>query len=99
MKKMMMSEKSRRNMDNFFQINTLAKMKGDTRLPYFDERYFIERIQHGDTEAFNPLVQKYHPKIYTHIFGHLKFGKRKDAEHTQSSPRTKSERCGSQNGI
>ena len=47
-------------------------MKGDTRLPHFDERHFIERIQHGDTEAFNPLVQKYHPKIYTHIFGRIK---------------------------
>ena len=38
----------------------------------FDEYTLIERIQHGDTEAFNPLVQKYHSKIYTHIFGRIK---------------------------
>ncbi len=38
----------------------------------FDEYTLIERIQHGNTEAFNPLVQKYHPKIYTHILGRIK---------------------------
>ncbi len=38
----------------------------------FDEYTLIEHIQHGNTEAFNPLVQKYHPKIYTHILRRVK---------------------------
>ena len=42
-------------------------MKGNTKVPHVDERHFIERTQHGDTEAFSPLVRKYYPKIYTHI--------------------------------
>ena len=47
-------------------------MKGDTRLPHFDERHFIERTQHGDTEAFTPLVKTYQPRLYTHILGRIK---------------------------
>lgn len=37
-----------------------------------DEHTLIRHVQHGDTEAFNPLVQKYYPKIYNHILGNLK---------------------------
>ena len=33
----------------------------------FDERSHIRRTQSGNTEAFNALVQKYHPRLYTHI--------------------------------
>lgn len=47
-------------------------MKGDTRLPHFNERYFIERTQHGDTEAFTPLVTTYQSRLYTHILGRIK---------------------------
>ena len=43
-----------------------------TLITYHDEKHFIERTQYGDTDAFNSLVQKYHPKIYTHIFGRIK---------------------------
>ena len=39
---------------------------------HFNEKHFIERTQQDDTEAFNPLGQKYHPKIYTHILGRVK---------------------------
>jgi len=38
----------------------------------FDETHFIERTQHGDTEAFNPLVVKYHCHVYNHILGNVK---------------------------
>ena len=41
-------------------------------MPHFDERYFIERTQHGDTEAFTPLVTTYQPRFYTHILGRIK---------------------------
>ena len=41
-------------------------------MPHFDERHFIERAQHGDTEAFTPLVTTYHPRLYTHILGRIK---------------------------
>ena len=43
-----------------------------TLITYRDEKHFIERTQYGDTDAFNSLVQKYHPKIYTHILGRVK---------------------------
>ena len=33
-----------------------------------DDLHRIRRAQQGDTEAFGPLVDKYHPKIYTHIY-------------------------------
>ena len=33
----------------------------------FDESHLIDHTQHGDTDAFGPLVRKYHPRIYTHI--------------------------------
>ena len=36
-------------------------------MPHFDEKHLITRIQHGDIKAFNPLVRKYQPKIYTFI--------------------------------
>ena len=32
----------------------------------------IERTQWGETEAFSPLVRKYHPRLYTHINGRVK---------------------------
>ena len=32
-----------------------------------DEKQLITRTQNGDSEAFNPIVVKYHPKIYAHI--------------------------------
>lgn len=38
----------------------------------FDERQLIIRAQQGNSEAFNPLVRKYHPKIYTYILGRIK---------------------------
>ena len=41
-------------------------------MPDFDEKHFIERTQQDDIEAFNPLVRKYHLKIYTHILGRVK---------------------------
>ena len=33
----------------------------------FDERSLIRRTQNGNAEAFNALVRKYHPRLYTHI--------------------------------
>ena len=32
-----------------------------------EEHLFIECVQHGDSDAFDPLVRKYHPRVYTHI--------------------------------
>ena len=32
-----------------------------------DEHSLIQATKHGNTQAFNPLVQKYQPKIYTFI--------------------------------
>lgn len=37
-----------------------------------DEEQLITRTQHGDSEAFNPLVVKYQSRIYTHILGRIK---------------------------
>ncbi len=37
-----------------------------------DEKQLITRTQHGDSEAFNPLVLKYQSHIYTHILGRIK---------------------------
>ena len=37
-----------------------------------DEKQLITRTQHGDSEAFNPLVVKYQLRIYTHILGRVK---------------------------
>lgn len=37
-----------------------------------DEKQLITRTQQGDPEAFTPLVRKYHPKLYTYIFGRIK---------------------------
>jgi len=37
-----------------------------------DEKQLITRTQHGDSEAFNPIVVKYQPRIYTHILGRVK---------------------------
>ncbi|MDD9974943.1 MAG: hypothetical protein OXU27_13100 [Candidatus Poribacteria bacterium] len=41
-------------------------------MPHFNERHFIERTQHGNTEAFTPLVTTYQPRLYTHILGRIK---------------------------
>ena len=41
-------------------------------MPHFDERHFIERTQHGDTEAFTPLVTTYQSRLYTYILGRIK---------------------------
>ncbi len=38
----------------------------------FDETHFIHRTQLGNTEAFNPLVVKYHRHVYNHILGNVK---------------------------
>lgn len=38
----------------------------------FDERQLIASVQQGDLQAFNPLVRKYHSKIYTYILGRIK---------------------------
>ena len=32
-----------------------------------DEKHLITRTQSGDPEAFTPLVEKYHDRLYTHI--------------------------------
>lgn len=37
-----------------------------------DEKQLIKRTQNGDSEAFNPIVVKYQPRIYTHILGRIK---------------------------
>ena len=37
-----------------------------------DETSLITRTQHGDTEAFSPLVVEYYPRVYTHILGRVK---------------------------
>lgn len=39
-----------------------------TELNDFDEQELVARAQNGDTEAFNPLVRKYQPKIYNLIY-------------------------------
>ena len=41
-------------------------------MSHFNERHLIERTQHGDTEAFTPLVTTYQPRLYTHILGRIK---------------------------
>lgn len=45
--------------------NTLA---AHTKLNISDEEDLITRTQNGDTEAFNPLVRKYQPRIYNFIY-------------------------------
>ncbi len=45
--------------------NTLA---AHTELNSLDEEELIARTQKGDTEAFNPLVRKYQPRIYNLIY-------------------------------
>ncbi|MDE0468281.1 MAG: sigma-70 family RNA polymerase sigma factor [Candidatus Poribacteria bacterium] len=37
-----------------------------------DEKQLITRTQHGDTEAFTPLVTTYQSRLYTHILGRIK---------------------------
>ena len=37
-----------------------------------DENTLITRAQHGEVEAFDPLVRKYHRRLYTHIHGRVK---------------------------
>lgn len=37
-----------------------------------DEKHCIERSQAGDTDAFSPLVDQYHARIYTHIHGRVR---------------------------
>lgn len=39
-----------------------------------EKKYLIEATQAGDSDAFNPLVRKYHRKIYTHIRRRVKDG-------------------------
>ena len=41
-------------------------------MPHFNERHFIQRTQHGDIEAFTPLVTTYQSRLYTHILGRIK---------------------------
>ena len=38
----------------------------------FDEHIYILHTQQGDTEAFTPLVEKYHSRVYIHILGRVK---------------------------
>ena len=38
----------------------------------FDEKQLITRTKQGDTDAFNPLVRKYQPRIYTFISQQVK---------------------------
>lgn len=37
-----------------------------------EDHILIERTLRGDTQAFNPLVVKYHPRVYNHILGRVK---------------------------
>ena len=37
-----------------------------------DEIRLIRRTQQGDTEAFSPLVAKYHPRVHAHINGRVR---------------------------
>ena len=37
-----------------------------------DEKHLITSTQSGDTEAFGPLVGKYHHRLYRHILGRIK---------------------------
>lgn len=37
-----------------------------------NENALILRAQHGETDAFSPLVRKYHPRVYTHIHRRVK---------------------------
>lgn len=37
-----------------------------------DEHVLIHRTQHGDTEAFTSVVQKYYHRLYTHILSRVK---------------------------
>lgn len=37
-----------------------------------EDHIHIERTQHGDTQAFNPLVVKYHPRVYNCILRRVK---------------------------
>jgi len=37
-----------------------------------DEKHLIRRTQQGETEAFSPIVAKYHPRLYTHIHRRVK---------------------------
>ena len=39
-----------------------------TELNDFDEQELVARVQHGDTEAFTPLMYKYQEKIYNLIY-------------------------------
>ena len=43
-----------------------------------DEKHLIHRTQHGDTEAFGPIVTKYHTRLYRHIHKRVR-----DAETTK----------------
>ena len=38
----------------------------------FDDGQLIHRTQHGDAEAFSPLLEKYQPRFYNHILGNVK---------------------------
>ena len=38
----------------------------------FDEKYRIQRVRQGDTEAFTSLVSKYQSRVYNHIHGNIK---------------------------
>ena len=49
----------------------LHKRKNAVSRP-LNEKHLITLTQSGDTEAFSPLVEKYHPRIYTHILGRVK---------------------------
>ena len=39
---------------------------------YLNEKHLIHRTQYGNSEAFNPLVEKYHLRLYTHILRRIK---------------------------
>lgn len=43
-----------------------------TDLNHLDEEELITRTQNGDTEAFNPLIRKYQPRIYNLIYGRVR---------------------------
>ena len=62
------------NVESLVSVYCLPKT-ADTRAQlstHLDETHLIERTQADNPEAFSPLVEKYHPRIYAHITRRVK---------------------------